>query len=75
MVQGDIVQIVPGRHRWGGCLAIVDEVTEWGCRAYVEMPMRGAAYISLEKGEYVVVGKSQYIRSGKNSDVFVEDGL
>jgi hypothetical protein len=56
----DIIQIVP-THKWGGCLAVVDEPKSWGCQAYVSIPSNdgtppGQAYIRLQCGEYEVTG-------------------
>lgn len=35
--EGEVIQIAPP-HKWGGCLAIVDEVKSFGCQAYVSIP-------------------------------------
>ena len=57
----DIVQINED-HEWSGCLAIVSDVKPYGCQAHVEIPMRGKAYIKLEKSEYVKVGEAAWIK-------------
>lgn len=36
----DIIQIVPS-HKWGGCLAVVDEPKSFGCQCYVSAPLNG----------------------------------
>lgn len=56
----DIIQISPS-HKWGGCLAVVDEVKSWGCQAYVAIPSNdgappGNAYIRLSTGDFEAVG-------------------
>ena len=52
----DIIQINPS-HKWGGCLAVVDEVKSFGCQAYVRIPTNdgkppGDAYIRLNSDEF-----------------------
>lgn len=61
----DIVQIKP-EHEWGGCLLIVTEVKSFGCQGYVEIPKQGAAYIRLNKEDYVKVGQAEFVRSSLN---------
>lgn len=51
----DVIQIIPD-HLWGGCLAVVSEVKEWGVQAYVPVPMEGLAYTRLKHDEYELVG-------------------
>lgn len=55
----DIIQIVPD-HKWGGCLAVVDEPKSFGCQAYVTIPgpdgNAGEAYIRLNWNEFEPVG-------------------
>lgn len=61
--KNDIIQIVP-THKWGGCLAVVDEAKPWGVQAYVAAPVNsvkegptvGRYYIRLQTGEFEVVG-------------------
>lgn len=67
---GDIVQIVP-THKWGGCLAVVDEEGDrgWGIQAYVTIPTNdgspaGPAYIRLSKGDYEPVGAKAIFEPG-----------
>lgn len=59
---GDIVQIVP-HHKWGGCLAVVDDVRAWGVVAYVRLPHNdgspaGDAYTRLAWADFQAVGKA-----------------
>jgi hypothetical protein len=66
---GDIVQIDPEKHDFGGCLMIVTEPKEWGAQGYLLMDKEitglcrfmGQAYIRLtwEKMEYV--GHAEWI--------------
>lgn len=56
----DIVQIVP-EHNWGGCLLVVDEVKSWGIQGYVEIPLKGQAYIRIKNGEFEVVGRAVFV--------------
>ena len=58
----DIIQIAPD-HKWGGCLAIVDEPKSFGCQAYVpSLDGSGAVYIRLSHGEYEPVGaKARFV--------------
>lgn len=58
----DVIQIHP-EHSWGGCLAIVDEVKRWGVQAYVQIPLKGSAYIRLEHGLFEYVGKAVFAKS------------
>lgn len=56
----DVIQIAPP-HKWGGCLAIVDEVKSWGVQAYVPIPNNdgtppGNAYIRLNNGDFESLG-------------------
>lgn len=41
---GDIIQFRP-EHHWAGSLAVVDEVRQFGGRAYVQVPKGGKAFI------------------------------
>lgn len=63
----DIIQIIPS-HRWGGCIAVVDDVRSWGCQCYVTVPPNGPedvsapAYIRLNWGEFEPLGtKAKFI--------------
>jgi hypothetical protein len=54
----EIIQIVPS-HKWGGCLAVVDEPKSFGCQAYVTVPdaeSSGRAYIRLNWDEFEKLG-------------------
>lgn len=57
--QYDIIQIVPD-HKWGGCLAVVDEPKSFGCQAYVTIPgpngKASEAYIRLNWNEFEPIG-------------------
>jgi hypothetical protein len=59
---GDVVQIVP-HHKWGGCLAVVDDVRAWGVIAAVRLPHNdgspaGDAYTRLAWADFQPVGKA-----------------
>lgn len=64
-----IIQIVPP-HKWGGCLAVVDEVKSFGCQAYVSIPWQDAmghgvqdAYIRLNTDDFIDTGaKAIFVR-------------
>lgn len=49
-----VIQIVP-EHHWGGCLAVVSEVHDWGVQAYITVPVQGQAYVRLTWKEFVPV--------------------
>lgn len=54
----EIIQIIP-THEWGGCLAVVDEVKNFGCQAFVTVPTSngfGPAYIRLNWKDFEKVG-------------------
>lgn len=61
---GDIIQIIPKDNDtpFGACLLIVSEVKSWGVICYLVMPGRhGIAPYRAEPGEFVIVGKAQYM--------------
>lgn len=52
----EIIQIAPP-HRWGGCLAVVDELKAFGVQAYVSVPTNdgqnpGQAFIRIGWDEF-----------------------
>lgn len=56
VLEGQIIQIAPP-HKWGGCLAVVDEVKSFGCQAFVTIPHNngtpvGRAYIRLNWSDF-----------------------
>jgi hypothetical protein len=59
--KGDIIQIMP-EHKWGGCLAVVDEPKGFGCQCYVSAPPdpdangTGHYYIRLNWQEFEKIG-------------------
>ena len=58
--EGDVIQIAPP-HKWGGCLAVVDEPKSFGCQAYVSIPSNdgtppGQAYIRLAWDDFEALG-------------------
>lgn len=60
IVENSIIQIAPS-HKWGGCLAVVDEVKAFGCQAYVTIPYNdsepcGDAFIRLNWDDFEPVG-------------------
>lgn len=73
---GEVIQIVPfPTHRWGGCLAVVDEDKGWGVMAYVPIPANdgmppGKAYIRLADADFERLGvKLKRQESGDGSGV------
>lgn len=58
--ENDVVQIVP-EHKWGGCFLLVTEVKGWGVQGFVQIPMKGQAYIRIEHGEYEKIGSAVFI--------------
>jgi hypothetical protein len=65
--RGDVIQIAPDKH-WGGCLLIVDEVRDWGVQAFVEIPLRGRAFLRVPHEDYEVVGKAPWVPADLESD-------
>ncbi len=61
---GDVVQIDPERQPgFGGCLAIIEEVRDWGVVAYVPVPDKEPgtiAPIRLEWADCSHVGKAKW---------------
>jgi hypothetical protein len=56
--KNDIIQIRP-EHKWGGCLAVVDEVKSFGCVAYVASPVDGTVgkyYTRLSWDGFKMIG-------------------
>jgi hypothetical protein len=51
----DIIQIVPS-HKWGGCLAVVDEPKSFGCLCHVKFPNGVLSYIRLAAADYEEIG-------------------
>lgn len=60
----DIVQIVP-EHQWGGSLVIVTDVKEFEIKGFVQIPMKGAAYIKLNHNDYKIVGQCAFVPAYK----------
>ena len=59
-ITGKVIQIAP-THKWGGCLAVVDEQKQWGVQAGVPIPEKGIAYIRLVWGDFEVVGNAIWV--------------
>jgi hypothetical protein len=68
--RGDIIQIRPDAH-WGGCLLLVEEVKSWGIQGYVEIPMKGRAYLRVPHEDYEIVGRASWVPA----DLEVTDGI
>ena len=64
-IPGSIIQIDPEHDpAFGGCLAVVKRVKQWGVSlCYVQVPGKGAAYYRLPHGAYVVVGQAEWIQA------------
>jgi hypothetical protein len=54
-----VIQIHPNVEVFGGCLAIVHELKEFGVQCYVPVPGKGfpVAYIRLKHEEFKYVGE------------------
>jgi len=63
----DIVQITNINHKWFQCLVVVDELKNFGCVAYIEIPTEGKAFIRLEHTDYEIVGKAIVVMEDKNA--------
>jgi hypothetical protein len=68
MQPNTVIQIAPP-HRWAGCLAIVDEVKDWGVQAYITMPVGDTvreAYVRLKWAELEVIGPAAFVQEVDN---------
>jgi hypothetical protein len=65
MVSGSVVQITNEKNRWYPALLIVDEIKDWGIRAYhLSITGEGVAYIRLTTGEFRYIGEARVIVGG-----------
>ncbi len=59
---GDIIQVTSVNHSWFPCLLMVDEVEDWGVKAYLIEP-------DLEHHSYKVaptrIGNGNFVKVGK----------
>lgn len=54
---GDIVQVMPGHEKFGGCMVTVTESRFWGLTGYVQSAgVKGQQYIRLTWGEIAPTG-------------------
>lgn len=58
LTKGSIIQITDENHEWYPCILVISEVKDFGCQAYISVPLKGDAYIRLKFGEYEYVGAS-----------------
>lgn len=58
----DVVQLVPG-HKWAGCFVTVTEVKSWGIQGFVQIPLRGPAYIRVTQEDYVKIGTAEFVHA------------
>lgn len=61
-----IIQITDPAHHWYPALAVIDDVKEWGVRAYVWVVTNtsnqsGQAYIRLKNEVFEVVGQAAIV--------------
>jgi hypothetical protein len=56
----DVVQIVP-THKWGGSFLTVTELLSFGVQGFVQIPIKGRAYIRLKNGEFEKVGEAIFV--------------
>jgi len=59
----DIILITDNKHKWCGCILIVDEVKTWGVQAYIPIPQEsfqptpiGLMCIRLKNATFAIVG-------------------
>ena len=66
---GDVVQLNPDSHKYGGSLLIVTEPAEWGCMGYLCIDLlydglvrwKGRAYLRPTWDEIEFVGRAEWI--------------
>lgn len=56
----DVVQLVP-EHKWSGCLVTVTEVKTWGIQGFVQIPMKGQAFIRVNENDYEKIGTAVFV--------------
>lgn len=70
---GDIVQLNPDTHKYGGSLLIVTEPKEWGCQGYLclDLPHEGLgrfknlAYLRVTWDDMEYVGHAEWVIESK----------
>lgn len=62
--KGDVVQFNE-RHRWCGCLGVVDECRPNKIMVGVALPDKGTAYIFAQENEIEYIGKAELIAGGE----------
>jgi len=71
--RGDIIQITNVNHQWFPCLLMVDEVEDWGVKAYLiepdlELKSYKVAPVRIGNGNYIKVGVA-YTKLGMFGEV------
>lgn len=59
--KNNIVQVTNKDSHWFPCLVIVSEMKNFGIQGYTTIPMKGDAYIRLNKDDYEKVGTALVI--------------
>ncbi len=62
---GDVIQVDPKHDEtFGGCLAIVEEVTDWGvslCAIQAPGQRKPSYFYRVAHGEYKVIGRAAWV--------------
>ena len=58
--KNDVIQITP-KDKWGGCLAIVDDVKSWGVQCFIQIPFQGRAYYRVAWDAFEVIGEAAFV--------------
>jgi hypothetical protein len=54
---GDIVQVIPDKEIFGGCMVVVTELKSWGIQGYVQSAaIKGQHYIRLANDDFEFTG-------------------
>lgn len=59
--RNDVIQITE-EGPWMGCLLQVEEVKDWGVKAYMVVPSKGTMYSRVEHGKYEVIGPAAWMQ-------------
>lgn len=68
---GDVIQVDPAHDpMFGGCLGVVEKVSEWGCNlvAFDSPGSDGTAYYRLAHGKYEVIGRAAWTHKGGDDE-------
>jgi hypothetical protein len=69
---GSVIQIKPTwQERFGACLAIVDEVSDWGVQAGIPVPGTdgvSTAYVRVEWDDFEYIGEAPWVPQTEEND-------